>query len=134
MPPEHNRQELDPPAAPTLVAPPEGAPPEKAATRRTDDPEIAAGIDALISKVGGDPASFDGRLIRDLLTTGLKLIPDGRDTGELKLITTAIKELRYAYRVFGQYAEPHKVSIFGSARTPPDHPDYIAAREYGRLM
>jgi uncharacterized protein (TIGR00730 family) len=36
--------------------------------------------------------------------------------------------------VFGQYAEPHKVSIFGSARTPQGHPDYAAAREFGRLM
>lgn len=129
---EHNRQELDPPAAPP--PPPEGAPPEKPAVRRADDPHIAATLDELISAVGGAPGSFEAKLIRDLLTTGLKLIPDGRDTGELKLITTAIKELRYAYRVFGQYPTPHKVSIFGSARTPPEHPDYAAAREFGRLM
>ncbi len=42
--------------------------------------------------------------------------------------------MRYAYRVFGQYRDPHKVSIFGSARTPVGHPDYLAAREFGRLM
>lgn len=133
MPPETNRQELDPPsdAAPP---PPVGAPPEKPATRRADDPTIAAHIDELIQQVGGVPGSFNAKLVRDLITTGLKLIPDGRDTGELKLITTAIKEMRYAYRVFGQYREPHKVSIFGSARTPVGHSDYIAAREFGRLM
>ena len=133
MPPETNRQELDPPvdAAPP---PPVGAPPEKPATRRADDPAIAAHIDELIQQVGGVPGSFNAKLVRDLITTGLKLIPDGRDTGELKLITTAIKEMRYAYRVFGQYREPHKVSIFGSARTPVGHPDYAAARDFGRLM
>lgn len=130
---QHNRQELDPPAE-AAPPPPVGAPPERAAVRRADDPTIAAHIDELIMQVGGVPGSFNARLIRDLITTGLKLIPDGRDTGELKLITTAIKEMRYAYRVFGQYPEPHKVSIFGSARTPPDHPDYAAAREFGRLM
>lgn len=133
MPAHHNRQELDPPAE-AAPAPPVGAPPEKAAVRRADDPTIAAGIDELIAQVGGVPGTFNARLVRDLITTGLKLIPDGRDTGELKLITTAIKEMRYAYRVFGHYPEPHKVSIFGSARTPPDHPDYAAAREFGRLM
>jgi uncharacterized protein (TIGR00730 family) len=130
--PQPNRQELDPPLAPP--APPVGAPPEKPAVRRADDPAIGLKLEALIAEVGGQPGSFNARLIKDLLTTGLKLIPDGRETGELKLITTAIKELRYAYRVFGQYAQPHKVSIFGSARTPPTHPDYAAAREFGRLM
>src|SRR5690606_19285374 len=71
---------------------------------------------------------------RDLLITGLKLIPDGRDTGELKLITAAVKELRYAYRVFSEYPEPHKVTIFGSARTKDDHPDYHACVQFSRLM
>ncbi|MCC6320693.1 MAG: LOG family protein [Phycisphaerales bacterium] len=127
-----NRQELDPPASPP--PPPVGVPPEKPAVRRADDPSIAGRLDDLITEVGGVPGSFNAKLIKDLLTTALKLIPDGRDTGELKLITTAIKELRYAYRVFGQYPSPHKVSIFGSARTPPAHPDYASAREFGRLM
>lgn len=123
---EHNRSELDPPAT---VDPP-GAPPP----RRADDPELLAALDALVARVGGDPASFRGKLVRELLATGLKLLPDGRDTGELKLITAAVKELRYAYRVFGEYPEPHKVTIFGSARTPRDHPDYTAAVEFSRLM
>jgi uncharacterized protein (TIGR00730 family) len=68
------------------------------------------------------------------MQTALKLIPDGRDTGEIKLMTNALKEMRYAYRVFGRYKDPHKVTIFGSARTPEDHPDYTACVEFGRLM
>jgi len=109
-------------------------PPERASQRRADDPDIAEQFDRLIAEVGGEPGSFAARLVRDLMVTALKLIPDGRSTGELKLITTAVKELRYAYRIFGQYPDPHKVTIFGSARTPPDHPDYLAAVEFGRLM
>jgi uncharacterized protein (TIGR00730 family) len=135
MPAEPSRQELDPPALP-LVQPelPQGAPPEKPAQRRADDPDIAAQLDRLIEGLGGKPGSFDAKLIRDLLQTCLKLIPDGRDTGELKLITTAVKELRHAYRIFGQYPEPHKVTIFGSARTKPDHPDYAAAVAFSKIM
>ncbi len=102
--------------------------------RRADDPEIVAQLDRLIEQFGGKPGSFEARLVRELLQTGLKLIPDGRDTGELKLMTNSLKELRYAYRVFGKYREPHKVTIFGSARTPETHPDYAAAVEFGRLM
>src|SRR5262249_52735268 len=59
---------------------------------------------------------------------------DGRHTGELKLMTAAVKELRHAYRIFAQYPEPHKVSIFGSARTPPGHPDYEVCVEFSRLI
>jgi hypothetical protein len=131
MPPEHHRQELESPAA---VPPPVGAPPEKPAAKRAEDPAVIAGIDDLLRRFGVDPTTFNARLVRELIQTSLKLIPDGRDTGELKLISTAVKEMRYAYRVFGQYPDPHKVSIFGSARTPSSHPDYAAAREFGAIM
>lgn len=131
MPVEHHRQELESPAPPP---PPVGAPPEKPAARRADDPEVVARIDDLLGTFGIDTTTFNARMVRELVQTALKLIPDGRDTGELKLMTTAIKEMRYAYRVFGAYPEPHKVSIFGSARTPEGHPDYAAAREFGKLM
>ena len=102
--------------------------------RAVDQPHFAARIDALISECGGDPASFDGKLIRDLLTTSLKLVTDRRDTGELKLLVSSFKELRHAYRVFAQYPDPNKISIFGSARTPPTHPDYAAAVAFSREM
>lgn len=128
-----NRQELDP-AATTAPSDESAAPPEAPAQRQADSPEMAARINALIREVGGNPEDARGRLVRELLTAGLKLIPDGRGTGELKLIAAAVKELRYAYRVFGQYATPLKVTIFGSARTPPEHPDYAAAVQFGKLM
>jgi uncharacterized protein (TIGR00730 family) len=130
MPTEPNRQELDPA---TLPAQPD-LPPERPATKRADAPDITAALDELIASVGGQTGTFNARLIRDLMVNALKLIPDGRDTGELKLITASLKELRYAYRVFGQYKDPHKVTIFGSARTPSAHPDYAAAVDFSRLM
>ena len=92
---------------------------------------LAAVID---DTAGPDAGDFERRLVRDMMTAALKLIPDGRHTGELKLMAAAFKELRYAYRVFGQYTDRPKVTIFGSARTPEDHPDYRSAVEFGRLM
>lgn len=102
--------------------------------RRADDADIVSRIDGLIGELGGQSGSFEAKLIRDMVQTALKLIPDGRDTGEIKLMTNALKELRYAYRIFGKYKEPHKVTIFGSARTPETHPDYTACVEFSRLM
>jgi uncharacterized protein (TIGR00730 family) len=102
--------------------------------RRAEDPDITAALDNLIEQVGGAPGSFNAKLVRELMQTALKLLPDGRDTGEIKLMTNSLKELRYAYRVFGKFKEPHKVTIFGSARTPENHPDYRACVEFSRLM
>ena len=69
---------------------------------------------------GGRAAGARGRstrLIKDAMTTALKLIPDRRNTGELKLITTAIKELRYAYRVFGAHPTHRSRSSARRAQT-----------------
>lgn len=106
----------------------------KAAERKAEDPKLAAAVDAVLQAVGAKPGDEETRLVRDLLTSSAKLIPDGRNTGELKLITAAVKEMRYAYRVFAKYPDPHKVTIFGSARTPEDHPDFAACVEFSRIM
>ena len=98
------------------------------------DEQTLPAIHSLIESVGGDPTTFDGRLITQLIQTALKLVPDGHDTGQLKLLTSAMKEMRYAYRVFNKYRGIPKITIFGSARTPPNHPDYLAARDFSMGM
>ncbi|MBK7403384.1 MAG: LOG family protein [Phycisphaerales bacterium] len=111
------------------------APPERPPQKLVDDPAIQREIDALIESVCLEaPDRFEHRLVREAVTACLKLIPDGRDTGELKLMSAAIKELRYAFRVFSQYPDPLKCTIFGSARTPESHPDYEAAVEFSTLI
>ena len=101
---------------------------------RLYDEDVAQNIDELIAVTGMDPETGDARFVRDLLRTALKLDSDGRDRGELKLMASSLKELRYAYKVFGQYPDVPKISVFGSARTPEDHPDYHACVEFSRAM
>lgn len=108
--------------------------PDGAKARRPENPELNTKLDQLIESFGGTPGTFDAKLVRDLMVTALKLIPDGRNTGELKLFANAVKEMRHGYRVFSRYYEPHKVTIFGSARTPETHPDYTACVEFSKLM
>jgi hypothetical protein len=98
------------------------------------DSEIVATLDDLVRKVGGDPNDLSGQLVREAMQTALRLLADGADTGELKLISRSLRELRYALKVFRAYPEVHKISIFGSARTPVDHPDYLAAVEFARVI
>lgn len=130
---EHNRVELDPPKT-THPRTEDAAPPEAPGQRRADAGEVQDKLAELVEMIAPASDEYDTKLVRELITAALKLIPDGRDTGELKLMAAAVKEMRYAFRVFGEYPKPHKVTIFGSARTPPDHPDYLAAVDFGRLM
>ena len=63
-----------------------------------------------------------------------KLLADRADPGDVKLLAHALRELRHCLRVFKDYRGVRKVTVFGSARTPPDHPAYRAAVEFGRLI
>lgn len=76
----------------------------------------------------------DGDLVAEIIANSLKLLRDDTNRGDMKLVNKSFKELRYALKIFAPYRDVRKVSIFGSARTATDHPDYIAAAEYGKRM
>jgi uncharacterized protein (TIGR00730 family) len=106
---------------------------EARAARGADDPLLGE-VRSLIVAAGGDPQSLHGRLVAEQIATSLKLLRAEHDAGQVKLITRALKEMRYAYRVFNRYRGVKKISIFGSARTPEHHPDYAAAREFSAAI
>lgn len=95
---------------------------------------VLKNIQNLILTCGGTADSFESELVTQLIQNSLRLLSEGHDTGQLKLITRAMKEMRYAYRIFNQYKGTQRVSIFGSARTPENHPDYIAAKDFSIRM
>ena len=94
-------------------------------------PDIDAQIASLASSIG-NTANAD--LIREILVTGLKLADDKADRGDLKIINAALKELRYAFKLFARYRGTRKVTIFGSARIQKDDPDYLQAVRFARLI
>lgn len=95
------------------------------------DANLDRGIAELVRQAGeGDHPD----LIAEIMTTALKLHRDGPDRGELKLFNSALKEMRYSSKVFRAYGEVPKVTIFGSARTPPEHQDYRLAHDFARHM
>jgi uncharacterized protein (TIGR00730 family) len=73
-------------------------------------------------------------LIQTIKETADKLAADGSTRGDLKILSRTLRELRYAFKVFAPYRRRRKVTVFGSARTPPDHPAYQQAVELGRAM
>jgi len=95
------------------------------------DPDVDRLIEELVAKAGGG-ANTD--LIQEMIVTTLKLLRDDADRGDVKLANTALKEMRYPFRIFSRFKDVHKVSIFGSARTKPDSPDYKMAADFARIM
>ena len=73
-------------------------------------------------------------LYQQMVTTVLKLFEDGASAADLKITNTALKELRYSYKVFAPYRNVRKVTVFGSARTPGTDEAALAARDFGRSM
>ena len=63
-----------------------------------------------------------------------KLLQDNASRGDVKLMATAVKELRYALKVFAQYKQNPKITVFGSARIPSDHPSYHQCVTFSQKM
>jgi len=98
------------------------------------DDHVIEAIHDLVASCGGDPDIFEGELVTQMIQTCLKFLREGHNTGQLKLITRSLKEMRYAYSIFNQYPHVRRISIFGSARTEEGHPDYQEALQFGELM
>jgi len=74
------------------------------------------------------------QLVQQLKETADKLIRDAANRGDVKLLSTALKELRYAFKVFAPYRRRRKVTIFGSARLSAEHPAYRQAVAFSRRV
>ncbi|MCK4905223.1 TIGR00730 family Rossman fold protein [bacterium] len=92
--------------------------------------------DELISKLAKLSASSPEteELLREILTTAVKLGLESSDRGDFKLINTALKELRYSFKIFTPYRNVKKVIIFGSARSANTSPEYKMAEEFSRKI
>ena len=73
-------------------------------------------------------------LIDKIKESTAKLQFDNTSRGDLKIISRAMRELRYAFKVFSAYRQDRIVTVFGSARTSPENPTYRQAIDFGRRM
>jgi uncharacterized protein (TIGR00730 family) len=95
------------------------------------DPQLRRRIEELIKFKGGGHNESE---VADIIENALKLLTDVKDTGDVRVIQTALRELRYAFRIFAPYADKRKVTIFGSARTAASKPEYQQAAEFGKKI
>ena len=106
-----------------------------ARTRRqysTGDAELDRRLNALVEDLQLSPV--DARSTFELLVTTIRMASEPLSRLDRKLINASVKEMRYAFNVFSKYRDRKKVSVFGSARTPPSDANYQLAKELGLRM
>lgn len=104
---------------------------QPAPTPSTQVQELVAQVLAEAGPLGSPQQE---RYLREILTTVVRLMRDNASIGDLKIINTALKEMRYAFKVFAPYRHIRKVSAFGSARTKETAPAYRQAKEFAERI
>ena len=103
----------------------------KKAERPQANSRLKRQIQELIASRGG---GHNEESVASIIENALKLLKDVEDSGDVSVIQTALRELRYAFKLFAPYAHVRKVAMFGSARTQPARQEYQQAFEFGRKV
>ncbi len=88
-------------------------------------------VTGLISQIGEDR---NDDIIRRLITTALDMDAAKLSRLELKIASQALAEMLNGSKVFSQDPDRAKCTVFGSARTSPDAPDYKICADFCRLI
>ena len=92
-------------------------------------------VDGLIGELAKESSSVETEsLLREILTTSVKLGLESHDRGDLKLVNNALKELRYSFKIFSPYRHIKKAVIFGSARSKNTSVEYKMAEEFAKKL
>jgi hypothetical protein len=111
--------------------------PEEPRTESFDawDPKITRRIDALVRLAEPEkPVEEIKDLVREIIVTALKTQHSQLGRGDVKILSRAIRELRFGFRVFKPYRDRRKVTIFGSARSKPSDADYRMTVQFARAV
>ena len=90
------------------------------------------GVEEQLNQVAPDSPNLE--LYRDMMLTVLRMAQDDRNRWNAKIVLQTLRELENAFRVLDQFKGRRKVTVFGSARTPTEHPLYAQARALGAAL
>ncbi len=89
--------------------------------------DVQDSINRLVSKVGNKSNEM---YLRETIATICKLSSLDINTGDWKLLSRSIKELRKSFQAFTPHRNKRKVAIFGSARTDADNPLFKMTEDF----
>lgn len=97
------------------------------------DGKLNETIDKLID-LAGNTNHENTPLYRTILFNIVKLIQEDSERWDIKILRQALKELEHSFTLLRQFRRRRKATVFGSARTAPEHPDYQLAVKLGKLL
>lgn len=106
---------------------------KRRAGHRLPDAQITPELMRILG-TAGPLESEEEEIYRDMLFNVGLLRREKLDVQELRLVHKAFRELRHALRIFKAFRSVPKAAVFGSARTPRNHPDYKLAVEFARKL
>jgi uncharacterized protein (TIGR00730 family) len=75
-----------------------------------------------------------GELIHQALMTLVRMAEVEADRLDWKILNASMQDMENAFRVFYPYRHIRKVTVFGSARIPPNSPTYQMAVDFARCV
>ncbi len=100
---------------------------------QTSEVDLPSKVDELLA-LAAPGNSPNLPLYREMLTTVIHMAQADRNRWDAKIMLQTLREMEHAFGVLEQLKRRRKVTVFGSARTPVDHPLYRQARELGALL
>src|SRR6476619_4186906 len=94
---------------------------------RVKDPRIKS----LVAEVA---EGRQAEILEEMIETVLRFGKDKTGIADLKLYNRAMRELRHASTIFGNYQGIRTVAVFGSARVKSEAEEYKLAREFSRRV
>ncbi len=83
---------------------------------------------------GGFDPHQTADLVQSIKDAADKLATENASRGDMKILNRTVRELSYAFKVFRPFRSRRKVTIFGSARTPPADPAYVQTECFAKLI
>ncbi|MBB3102345.1 TIGR00730 family Rossman fold protein [Azomonas macrocytogenes] len=100
---------------------------------RTNGSDLATKIDEITALITPE-TSENLPLYREMLLTVVRLAQADRSRWDAKILLQTMREMEHAFRMLDQFKRRRKVTVFGSARTPVEHPIYAMARKLGETL
>ncbi len=97
------------------------------------DIDLATEVDTLL-RLSVPANSPNLSLYREMLMTVVRMAQADRNRWDAKIMLQTLREMEAAFSMLERFKRRRKVTVFGSARTRPEHPLYSLARDVGRLL
>lgn len=100
---------------------------------KTSGADMSRKVDELVSLVT-PPASPSLELYREMLVTVMRMAQADRSRWDAKIMLQTMREMEHAFSRLEPLKRRRKVTVFGSARTPVEHPLYALAKSLGSML